>query len=185
MASGHTPHEEHDDHGMPLRTTAQGTQFHSVEQGHEESDASIGQVVKWLAVTLLVVVVSQVVIWGAYEVWLADAKRVDAERMPSAIFSHQEAPPLPRVLPNAYDAGQRPLDPLQGPGEYLVEYREREDRALTLLGLFNPGTGRSQLPGAATQRVLSGAGAAPDDRLPGLPAPSDSSGGTMMENKLQ
>jgi hypothetical protein len=202
-------HAHDDEHGVPKRTTPQGTQEHGVEHGHEERDVNFGALGYWFTVLAMTVALAYVVVWGFYAVVKSQAR--SAQVLPSELFANRQAPPEPRIMPNPKDSGANPMTMVQQYPETIPQHREREAQEMAKYGLLNPETKEPQLPEAAAARVIAaaggpvpaGGGAAGSAPAPAGGAgagqaaeaseptagvqqltPSGSSGGTRLENRL-
>lgn len=177
-------HLAEDDHNWyPERTMPQGTQENGVEFEHEERDMNHRAVMRWVFALSVAVAIIFSALAGAF-FFLGQRER-ETHQLPSPIFEEQQVPPYPRLIPNPYDtaAGTVP----QGPVEYGAAYKERENRALEKVGLWNEKTGQPVLPPSAAsvlQELKSPAPAAGE--VPGAEIyPSDMSGGLMTEDRLR
>jgi hypothetical protein len=206
-AYGHG-HDEHEQ--VPERTTPQGTQENGVENQHEERDVEIGDLWRWFVGLGAATLVILLLLWGVFTLLLQREKKKD--RVPSELFTIRQPFPGPPLIPNPDDARSRPLGPLRGPIQYRADVKKNEDTMLRTLGLQKE-DGLPQIPPGVLDQVLKGQGlgSAPpggsrmwpgsevvgpgtrdsglgtrDPRLgPPNPMPSDSSGGTMDEDRLR
>lgn len=178
-------HLQDDDHNwFPERTMPQGTQENGVDFEHEERDVNLRAVINWFAGLGAGVLVIIVLLYGAFQLLLN--REPTAEELPSPIFAQQQVPPNPRLIPNPFDSV--PGKPLLGPIEYGQEYKEREDRILSGLGLHNLDEGVPSLPQEAAsvlQELNKGSQPAPEAGRPVENYPSDMSGGTEVEDRLR
>ena len=180
-------HSAHDDHGVPARTLPQGTQAYGTIGLHEQRDILFAPIGKWflgLAIFTVLVLVGMAFV---FRQMLADADRADeAAEAARPILMTQQQHPEPRMLPNPVDDND-PHKPLVGPGEYLLEVREEEEKKLFDAGLWERDEKLPRLQQGAVAQVLS--------RVNGTPAvtgsgseermPSDSSGGLATEDRLR
>jgi hypothetical protein len=190
----------HEDDPLPERTTPQGTQANGVEHGHEERDVDFRALVKWFGALGIMMAIIMPVVWFGYQAARPLIEGVDAP--PSPVFTQRWSLPMPRVLPNPFDA---PVDrvvslpqPLMGPAGYLVEARRMEEATLDRLELRYPATfddpskaGQPRLPERAVNAVIAAAGRAATGARGGEMSgdlrmmPSGYSGGTRMESRLR
>ncbi len=183
------------EHTAPRRTLPQGTQLRAVDHGHEERDVRYGSVVAWFSALALLTAVVFVFILFMFQFLLRFNEERD--RIPSPIFTERTPPPAPRLLPNRIDDPPDPRRPLRHPTEYGTEERDREARQLRDLGLADPQTGLPTIPpevaasavdsqgsGVRGQEAgVRGQGSGGGGRL-GSEMPSEASGGTTTENRL-
>lgn len=177
-------HLADDDHNWyPERTMPQGTQENGVEFQHEERDMNYGGVLRWFASLAVAVAIIFTALAGAF--YFLGARTREARQLPSPIFAQQQVPPYPRLIPNPFDTPKGMVP--QGPVEYGAAFKARESQAMSKVGLWNDATRQPQLPPSAAavlQELKSPAPAAGE--TPGAELyPSDTSGGTMTEDRLR
>lgn len=177
----------HHEHEIPERTTPQGTQEGGVDFGHEEKDVNFGPIFRWFISLLVVTVLTQVMLAVGLNMWVNHEEVRDKSRVPSKLFEVRQDIPEPRLLPNRVDSPASGTQPLIGPGEALVIFRERENKELAKHGLLDAESGQpaisAQALAAATGQPATPSGAAGDPLIQAMP--SSSSGGTATENRLR
>src|SRR5947207_884205 len=85
----HSIHEPTVSQQHPTKTTPQGTQEHGVPNGHEHRDIHIRALLTWFASLAVSVVVVVLLMWGTYAAFNYRENQVQAEMMPSRVFSEE------------------------------------------------------------------------------------------------
>lgn len=183
----------HAHHDAPLRTVPQGLAG-VVAEGHEQTDADLGAVLRWSAGLGIVVVLSFVGVWIGLSLW---AHQAIPPQGGTGISMQQFPPPEPRLLPNPSLPG------MVDPKDAWVKFREEEDAKLRKVGLLAGDAdshGESRGEGGHGEGEHGGGGhgpALPEGVLEkvageGTPAaggmllsemPSDASGGLRVEDR--
>jgi hypothetical protein len=179
----HTHQEADGEHWVPERTTPQGTLAHSVDSGHEDRDVLIGPVLRWLAGLGVVTAVCMVGVGVIFPILAAREKAMD--QPPSVVFTADQTPPEPRLLPNPVQQAERPLEPLPMPIDYGRQVRKEEKRSLAEHGLFRDGLPAIDPEKARAVAAEIAAKGAPDAPAAALTMPSDGSGGLRTEDRLR
>jgi hypothetical protein len=182
--------QEDDEHWIPDRTYPQGTQDYGTEFAHEDRDINVRALANWMIALAVATAVVFGVVWLAFRIFLLGDRPAPQAEIPSELFLRQPVPPEPRLIPNPYDyptpVGTQPSEPLPGPWDVYRQEFQRESAALAALRLWDTESNLPQLPESAVQAVVRSAGGAAGERgRPLRPVPSDSSGGTMMEDALR
>ena len=111
----------HDDEFRVDQTTPQGSQLDAVEHGHEDRDANVGGIMKWLIGTGILAAVSLALVVGIFKVL---DRVTDSPVKPSPMFQEAKLPPAP-YIEGLVVKGER-----AGMTEHLVRVRQRESQQL-------------------------------------------------------
>ncbi len=187
------PHLE-EDHYAPSVTMPQGTQAYGTQFEHEQTDIQTSNLTRWWIGLGAFCVGVQILMWGMFG--MLNQPGDTAADIPTPMFRQQQVPPEPRLLPNPVDSPTQAGMPHIGPMEYRADFDAKEDQALNGLGLRDPNTGLPMIPAAAVAAVSgkpAPAAAHTENRGEGHQAgagvretmPSDSSGGTLTEDRLR
>ncbi|HEX8550838.1 MAG TPA: hypothetical protein VF681_04720 [Abditibacteriaceae bacterium] len=120
------------------QTTPQGSQDHAVEVGHEERDANVGGIMKWLVGTGAIAVTALILVTGIYKT--LETVTNDTTK-PPPLYQEAKLPPAPYIEGLVVE-GER-----AGMTEHLARARTRENDILKnkwKLGETDPDT--QQLP---------------------------------------
>jgi hypothetical protein len=162
--------DKHSEETHVTVTTPQGTQEQGVESGHDDRDIDIRAVMIWLRSLAIMAVVAILAMWGMFVGLSALQEKKDV--VPSSLYLSEKQPPLPqpRLLPEPWEA--------------LKQETKAENNKIEKYNLADA-KGNPKLPDNAVSLVkdapTQGATANQPTWQTMQEMPSDSSGGTVME----
>lgn len=166
----------HDDEFRVNQTTPQGSQNNAVEHGHEERDANVGGIMKWLIATGVVAVVSLMLVVGIFK---ALDHLTDTPSRPSPLYMKGED--RLKNMPGPYIEGLVVKGERAGMTEHLLRMRKRESAELARwqMGKSDPDTWSVPMDEQATRDIpMQPAGdATATDKMFNQGQISDASGG--------
>jgi hypothetical protein len=123
----------HDDEFRVNQTTPQGSQGNAVEHGHEERDANVGGIMKWLIATGVIAAVAMLLVVGIFK---GLEYATEQPGRPSPLYQKNKLPPAP-YIEGLVVKGER-----AGMTEHLFKVRMRESEQLARwqLGESDPHT---------------------------------------------
>jgi len=151
-------------------TTPQGTQEQGVESGHEERDINIRAVMVWFRSLAVLAIGSVLAMWAMFAVLSAFQEPKDI--LPSPLFSsaQQAPPPVPRLLPEPWEAMGQEMgkENIRLQKDNLADERGRSRLPANALSLVKEAQNQGAAPNQPTWQTMRA-------------LPSDSSGGTRTE----